>query len=53
MFQEIALDNEKVAEKKMQLSDILKYRVLPSEEVPKPDAVLFFHIVIKLLHFLG
>jgi len=43
MFQEIALDNEKVVEKKMQLSDILKYRVLPSEEVPKPDAVLFFN----------
>jgi len=43
MFQEIAIDNEKVVEKKMQLSDILKYRVLPSDEVPKPDAVLFFN----------
>jgi len=43
MFQEIAVGNEKVVEKKLQVSDILKYRVLPSDEIPKPDAVLFFN----------
>jgi len=25
------------------LQDILKYRILPSDEIPKPDAVLFFN----------
>ena len=43
MFQEIPLDNEKTVEKKMSLEDILKYRILPSDEIPKPDAVLFFN----------
>lgn len=43
MFQEIPLSNETVVEKKMVLSEILKYRILPSDEIPKPDAVLFFN----------
>jgi len=43
MFQEIPLNNEAVVEKKMVLSEILKYRILPSDEIPKPDAVLFFN----------
>ena len=43
MFQEIPLTGEKTPETKISLEDILKYRVLPSDEVPKPDAVLFFN----------
>lgn len=43
MFQEIPLSNEPIADKKMPLSEILKYRILPTDEVPKPDAVLFFN----------
>lgn len=43
MFQEIPLTGEKVVETKMSLEQILKFRVLPSDEVPKPDAVLFFN----------
>jgi len=42
MYEKIVL--EKVEDKKpIELSDILKLRVLPSDEVPKPDAVLFFN----------
>lgn len=43
MFQEIPLDTGTISEKKMVLSEILKYRILPSDEIPKPDAVLFFN----------
>lgn len=43
MFQEIPLTNEPAVTKKMSLDEILKYRILPSDEVPKPDAVLFFN----------
>ena len=43
MFQEIPLTGEATIEKKLSLDDILKYRILPSDEVPKPDAVLFFN----------
>jgi hypothetical protein len=43
MFEQIALETEKVIDKKMSVSDLMKYRVIPSDEVPKPDAVLFFN----------
>jgi RecA-family ATPase len=43
MFQEIPLTGEKIPDSKMVLSEILKYRILPSDDVPKPDAVLFFN----------
>lgn len=43
MFQEIPLILEKTVENKMSLSEILKYRILPTDEIPKPDAVLFFN----------
>lgn len=43
MFQEIPLGSEKIVDKKLSLEQILKYRILPSDEVPKPDAVLFFN----------
>jgi RecA-family ATPase len=42
MFQEIPLTGEKTVEQKLTLEQILKYRILPTDEVPKPDAVLFF-----------
>jgi nucleoside-triphosphatase THEP1 len=43
MFQEIPLTGEKAPETKLSLEQILKYRILPTDEVPKPDAVLFFN----------
>ena len=43
MFQEIPLTGEPIADKKMSIDEILKYRILPSDEIPKPDAVLFFN----------
>jgi len=43
MFQEIPLDDKKIPDAKMALSEILKYRILPTDEIPKPDAVLFFN----------
>jgi nucleoside-triphosphatase THEP1 len=42
MFQEIAIEKEKIVEKTT-VSELMKYRVMPSDEVPKPDAVLFFN----------
>jgi len=43
MFQEIPLTGEKAPETKLSLEQILKYRILPTDDVPKPDAVLFFN----------
>lgn len=42
MFEQIEIGKEPV-KTKLSLNELLQYRVLPSEEVPKPDAVLFFN----------
>jgi len=48
MFKEIPLNGEPVQKKKTTIPDILKYRILPSDEIPKPDAVLFFDDVMVM-----
>ncbi len=43
MFKEIPIDNKPVKEKKVNYEQILKLRILPTDDIPKPEAVLFFH----------
>ena len=45
MFKEIPIDNKPVKEKKVNYEQILKLRILPTDDIPKPEAVLFFHQV--------
>jgi hypothetical protein len=43
MFQELTLDAEKEVKKKISVAEIMRLRVFPSDEIPKPEVVLFFH----------
>jgi hypothetical protein len=43
MFKEIPIDNTPVKDKKVTYEQILKLRILPTDDIPKPEAVLFFH----------
>jgi hypothetical protein len=43
MFKEIPIDNQPIPTKKISYQDILKLRILPTDDIPKPEAVLFFH----------
>lgn len=42
MFDLLPINGEEVV-KKVSYSDILKLRILPTDDIPKPEAVLFFH----------
>lgn len=42
MFDLLPINGEEVI-KKVSYSDILKLRILPTDDIPKPEAVLFFH----------
>ena len=42
MFKEIPI-GEVAKEKKFSIDDIMKHRVFPSDEIPKPECVLYFH----------
>jgi len=48
MFKEIPLNGEELPKKQISTNDILRYRILPSDEIPKPDAVLFFDDVMVM-----
>jgi hypothetical protein len=39
----LPIDGEKIPEKKISYDQILKLRILPTDDIPKPEAVLFFH----------
>lgn len=41
MIEPIGKDKKTEEKKKVSLADINKYRILPSDEIPKPDVVLF------------
>lgn len=43
MIDLLPIDGEKLPEKKISYSEILKLRILPTDDIPKPEAVLFFH----------
>jgi len=43
MFEPIQVQKEE--KKTVSLADIQKYRILPSDEIPKPDVVLFRNII--------
>jgi len=42
MFDLLPINGEEVV-KKVSYNDILKLRILPTDDIPKPEAVLFFH----------
>lgn len=43
MFETLPIDGEKIPQKKVSYSEILKLRILPTDEIPKPESVLFFY----------
>ncbi len=43
MIELLPIDGEKLPEKKISFEQILKLRILPTDDIPKPDPVLFFH----------
>lgn len=43
MIDLLPIDGEKITEKKISYDQILKLRILPTDDIPKPEAVLFFH----------
>lgn len=42
MFETLPIDGKEV-QKKVLYSEILKLRILPTDDIPKPEAVLYFH----------
>lgn len=43
MFDTLPIDGEKIPQKKISYQDILKLRILPTDDIPKPESVLFFY----------
>lgn len=43
MIDLLPIDGEKIPDKKISYDQILKLRILPTDDIPKPEAVLFFH----------